>query len=89
MKEYKLFLEHTKENDVEALRWKHLFANIDRMYQSVRTYIVGVDIPRSEVNQKCPYATLDGRPLGFTEAFELIMVKTEKAEDAGFFDGEI
>jgi len=89
MREYKLYLDHTKENDVEALRWRHLFDHIDREYQSVRTYIVGIDIPRKEFNHKCPYVTLDGEPIGFIEAFEKIMVMTGKATDSGFFDGEI
>jgi hypothetical protein len=89
MREYKLYLEHTKENDIEALRWRHLFDQIDRENQTVRTYIIGVDIPRKEFSHKCPYVTLDGAPIGFTEAFEKIMVMTGKAIDAGFFDGEI
>lgn len=89
MKEYKLYLEMHKDNDVEALRWKHLLDQVDRENQSVRTYIIGVDIRKKDFSHKCPYVTLDDAPIGFTEAFEKIMVMTGKSTDAGFFDGEI
>ena len=89
MREYKLYLEKHKENDVEALRWKHLLEQVDRENQSVRIYIVGVDVSRKDFSHKCPFVTVDDTPIGFTEAFEKIMVMTGKATDAGFFDGEI
>ena len=89
MKEYKLYLEPEKQQDVLSFRWKHLFDQIDRENQSVRVYIAGIDIPRKELRMKPPYTTLNDEPLRFADAFELIMVRTGKAEDSAFFDGEI
>jgi len=89
MKEYKLYLDPEIQQDLISDRWKHLFNQIDRENQTVRVYIAGVDIPRKELRTKPPYATLNDEPLRFADAFELIMVKTGKAEDPGFFDGEL
>jgi len=89
MKEYKLYLDPEKQQDLISVRWKHLFEQIDRENQSVRVYIAGVDIPRKDLRTKPPYATLNDEPLRFGDAFEMIMVKTGKAEDSGFFDGEL
>lgn len=89
MKEYKLYLDPEIQQDLISDRWKHLFNQIDRENQTVRVYIAGVDVPRKELRTKPPYATLNDEPLRFADAFEMIMVKTGKAEDPGFFDGEL
>ena len=64
-------------------------AMIDREHQTVRTYIVGIDIDKTQVEDKLPYLTLNGNITGFQEAFDKVMVKTMRAVDGTSFDEDI
>ncbi len=93
MNEYLLYLppetERVGEKQLICQRWEHLMAMIDREYQTVRTYIVGIDIDKTEAKDKLPYLTLNGDIIGFQEAFDKVMVKTMRAEDGTSFDEDI
>jgi|TARA_B100000927_G_scaffold228397_1_gene188187 hypothetical protein len=93
MNEYLLYLppeqDRVGEKKLICQRWEHLMAMIDREHQTVRTYIVGIDIDKTQVEDKLPYLTLNGNITGFQEAFDKVMVKTMRAVDGTSFDEDI
>ena len=92
-REYLLYLppevDQVGEKELVCERYKNLLSMIDREYQTVRTYIVCIDIPKTDAQDKLPYLTLDGDVIGFAEGFDKIMVRTNRAEDGTTFDEDI
>lgn len=93
MVEYLLYLppEHDQVGEKKLIceRWKHLMAMVDREYQTCRTYIVGLDVEKASVEAKPPYLLFNGKVTGFPEAFDKIMVKSQRAIDGTTFDEDL
>ena len=52
MRKIQLFMPIEKDQDVICERWKHLLKKIDREFCEVRTYVVGVDLSKSDLHPK-------------------------------------
>jgi len=93
MNEYLLYLpaeyDQVGETKLICQRYQHLMNMVDREYQTVRTYIVGIDVEKASVEAKPPYLTINGNITGFPEAFDRIMVKSQRAIDGTTFDEDL
>jgi len=85
MKSYKLYLPPKWKNDIDCQRWVQLFKEIDREYQEVRTYIVGLDISLEEQPNfrfwNPPFATLDDERIEFEDLYTKVMILTGKSDE--------
>lgn len=93
MNEYLLYLpplvDQVGETKLICQRYEHLMKMVDREYQTCRTYIVGLDVEKSSVEAKPPYLLFNGKVTGFPEAFDKIMVKSQRAIDGTTFDEDL
>tara|TARA_Y100000992_G_scaffold295922_1_gene257477 strand:- start:935 stop:1228 length:294 start_codon:yes stop_codon:yes gene_type:complete len=89
MKSYKLYLPLHPEDEMFCTRFEHLFKMIDREYQEVRVYKIGIDLQKDEVPPlpaTPPFATVDGELITFGDLFHEVMVKSGRAEDKSYMD---
>jgi len=93
MNEYLLYLpplvDQVGETKLICQRYEHLMKMVDREYQTCRTYIVGIDVDKASVEAKPPYLLFNGKVTGFPEAFDTIMVKSQRAIDGTTFDEDL
>jgi hypothetical protein len=80
MKQFRLYLPKESEHDVNCERWKHLFGMIDRIHNEVRVYISGIEFAEKDAKYPLPYAVIDKKRVSFEHLYEMVMIKTGKAE---------
>ena len=81
MKSFRLYLPKESEQTVQSERWKHLFGMIDRIHNEVRVYISGIEFSEKDAKYPLPYAVIEGKRVSFEHLYEMVMIKTGKAED--------
>ena len=81
MRSYKLYLPKKRYQDVESMRYQHIFNTIDTTENEVRVYIEGQDFYESEASHPLPYATLDGKKKSMDNLFK------EAIGDKEHYDG--
>tara|TARA_B100000497_G_scaffold27984_1_gene32831 strand:- start:384 stop:662 length:279 start_codon:yes stop_codon:yes gene_type:complete len=81
MKSFRLYLPKESEQNVQCERWKHLFNMIDRIHNEVRVYISGIEFSENDAKYPLPYAVIEGKRVSFEHLYEMVLVKTGKAED--------
>jgi len=81
MKKFRLYLNPPHKQSVQDRRWEHLFKNIDREFQEVRTLVAGLDFYQPEAKHPLPYATLDGKKKSFENLYKTIMVDSGLTDD--------
>ena len=61
---------------------------IDREFQEVRVYTIGIDLQKDEVPPlpATPFATVDGELITFGDLFHEMMVKSGRAENKSYMD---
>lgn len=92
MKSYKLYLPLHPKDEIFCQRFEHLFRMIDREYQEVRIYKIGIDVDKDDVPPypaTPPFALVDDELITFQDLFHEVMVKSGRAEDKSYFDGEL
>lgn len=89
---YHLYLPLNSDDDIFCQRFVHLFNSIDREFQEVRIYKIGIDIDKDDVPPypaTPPFALHNDELINFQDLFHKVMVKSGRAEDKSYFDGEL
>ncbi len=91
MRKIQLFMPIEKDQDVICERWKHLLKKIDREFCEVRTYVVGVDLSKSDLHPKWQEETLpfcvetkpnqQPKKRSFESMWKTYILEQDKAED--------
>jgi len=85
MNKFRLYLPQAQDQDVHCERWKHLFKQIDVVYNEVRIYEQGLDFtvadtPYNKVTgapHELPYATWNGKKKAFDNLWVTVLGEKE------------